>query len=403
MTFDDRSLLAVAAALGIVLGMIVLALERRLSQPAPGLRLWAVANFSLGAAASLLLLQGIAPPWVPVLAGGTLVVLARALNVAALRQFDHRRAPASLLASFCVVLTVALAILFQAWPSHVGRSLVMAGGVAALAIAAVVALAMAAPSGVGRWMAMLGFAGLALAHLSWGWLHADGVLQVPSQAPLGAVPLALLVALDVLCNVGFLLMITDRVNDWVLQLARTDPLTGLLSRGALVAHAQRDLLRARRHGGSTAALVVDVDGFRAINGRYGRAAGDAVLQHVALHGQSVLRCTDLFGRSSGDEFIAVLPETDLPVAAGIAERLRVAVAEPTPGVASDLPATTVSIGVAVVAAGAQGSDDLVSLADTALRGAGKAGRNRTYVARDATAPAKTALRLIRGGRAGHAP
>ena len=56
-----------------------------------------------------------------------------------------------------------------------------------------------------------------------------------------------------------------------------------------------------------------------------------MLRHVALHGQAVLRCTDLFGRYGGDEFVAILPETDLLTAAAIAERLRVAVGEPRPG------------------------------------------------------------------------
>jgi diguanylate cyclase (GGDEF)-like protein len=403
MTFDGRSLLAVAAALGILLGMIVLALERRLSQPVAGLRLWAVANFALGAAASLHLLEGIAPPWIPALAANALIVAARAMDVAALWQFDRRRAPVRLLAAFGAMLALAVGALCFAWPDAAAGGLVTMAGVSALAIVAVLSLA-AAPASVGRCMAVLGFGGLALAQLSQPWLQQGGPPGLPPpSAPHFAATLAFLLVLDVLCNVGFLLMITDRVNEWALQLARTDPLTGALSRGAMVMQAQRDLLRARRQGSCTAALVVDIDGFRAINGRSGRAAGDAVLRHVALHGQSVLRCTDLFARAGGDEFVAVLPETDLPTAAAIAERLRIAVAEPTPGVASDLPPITVSIGVAAVAAGAQGLDDLVAAAGAALRGDGGAGRNRTHLAQDAPATAKTQLRLIRGGRHGRAP
>ena len=65
MTIDGRSLLAVTAALCLVFGLIVLALERRLRQPMPGLRLWAVSNLLLGLAAGAHALQGIAPLWVP--------------------------------------------------------------------------------------------------------------------------------------------------------------------------------------------------------------------------------------------------------------------------------------------------------------------------------------------------
>jgi diguanylate cyclase (GGDEF)-like protein len=403
MTFDARSLLAVAAALAIALGMIVLSLERRLSRAVPGLRLWAVADFALGAAASLHLLAGIAPAWIPALAGNALVLVARAAEIAALRQFDQRRAFAPLLSASSVLLVLALAALVFAWPSVPGRGIVAAGGAGLLSLAAAMSLAMGARASVSRCMAMLGFLGLALAHLSGAWLAPSLPGAPGSGTPDGAAAIGGLLVLDVLCNVGYLLMITDRVNDWVLQLARTDALTGVLARATLAGQAQRDLLRARRQGTCTAVFLVDIDGFRAINARAGSAAGDAVLRHVAQHGQSVLRCTDLFGRQGGDEFIAVLPDTDVRTAAAIAERLRLAVAEPTPGVASDLPPISVSIGVAAVAGGAAGLDDLVAQADAALREARREGGDQTRSADGAPAPARTPLRLIRGGRPGQAP
>ena len=65
MTIDGRSLLAVVAALCVVFSIVVLALERRIRQPMPGLRLWAVANLFLGAAAAAHMLQGHVPTWVP--------------------------------------------------------------------------------------------------------------------------------------------------------------------------------------------------------------------------------------------------------------------------------------------------------------------------------------------------
>jgi len=114
----------------------------------------------------------------------------------------------------------------------------------------------------------------------------------------------------------------------------------------------------------------------------------------------VLRCTDLFGRYGGDEFVAILPETDLPTAASIAERLRVAVGEPVPG-AAPLPCglcgVTVSIGVAAVASGCESVDELIAQADQALYDAKHDGRNRTRVAEDDPAAAgKPPLRVIQG-------
>jgi diguanylate cyclase (GGDEF)-like protein len=184
-------------------------------------------------------------------------------------------------------------------------------------------------------------------------------------------------------------------------LARTDHLTGALSRGALYTQATRDLQIARRQRTYTAAFIVDIDHFKTINDTHGHATGDAVLRHVALHGQAVLRCTDLFGRYGGDEFVAILPETDLDTAATIAERLRLSVGEPAPGfcpLPRGLPGVTVSIGVATVAAGGHTIDELIAQADQALYTAKHAGRNRTSVA-DAVgepAPEKPPLRVIQG-------
>ena len=115
---------------------------------------------------------------------------------------------------------------------------------------------------------------------------------------------------------------------------------------------------------------------------------------MAQHGQAVLRCTDLFGRYGGDEFVAILPETDLLTAAAIAERLRVAVAEPAPGRPHCVSGVTISIGVAAVTAGCECIEDLIAQADQALYTAKHAGRNRTRVADEAPAPENISLQVI---------
>jgi diguanylate cyclase (GGDEF)-like protein len=399
MTIDGRSLLAVSAALSIVFGLIVLALERRLRQPISGLRLWAVSSFLLGFAAMAHALQGIAPLWVPALVGNSLILLGRACTVTALCQLDRRRVPVRLLALLCGVLIAGVIAALFVWPSFPGRSLVMVAGMATFAGWAAASLCLGTPLSISRTVSITGFAGIALANLSRLWGHArqlDTGGSVDLDSPAIAVYIGVLVIFDVLCNVGFVLLITDRMHDWVLQLARTDHLTGALSRGALYTQAQRDLQIARRQRTFTAAFIVDIDNFKTINDNHGHAAGDAVLRHVAQHGQMVLRCTDLFGRYGGDEFVAVLPETDLLTAAAIAERLRVAVGEPCPGALRSLPAVTVSIGVAAVPAGCGGIDELIAQADDALYNAKRAGRNRTRVADDPPTPERTSLTGVAG-------
>ncbi|MFL6700243.1 MAG: hypothetical protein ACJ8GJ_23990, partial [Vitreoscilla sp.] len=104
MTIDGRSLLAVTAALCLLFGLIALALERRLRQPIPGLRMWAVSNFLLGLAAALHGLQGLTPLWLPALVGNGLILLGRACSVTALCQLDRRPVPGRLLSALCAIL-----------------------------------------------------------------------------------------------------------------------------------------------------------------------------------------------------------------------------------------------------------------------------------------------------------
>ena len=400
MTIDGRSLLAVTAALCLLFGLIALTLERRLRQPLPGLRMWAVSNFLLALAATLHALEGIAPLWVPALAGHGFLLLGRACAVTALCQLDRRRVPTRLLSVLCVALFLGVAATLLVWPSFPTRSLVMAAGLSMFSGWCAVLLFVGAPLSISRSLTLLGFAGIALANLSRMLAHAqqiDAGVEAELASPAIALFIGVMVIFQVLCNVGVVLIVTDRMHEWVLQLARTDHLTGALSRGALYTQAARDLQLARRQQTYTAAFIVDIDHFKTINDTYGHATGDAVLRHVASHGQAVLRCTDLFGRYGGDEFVAILPETDLLTAAAIAERLRVAVGDPAPGLCPlprGLPAVTVSIGVAAVAAGSGDIDALVAQADQALYTAKNAGRNRTRVADEASAPEKTSLRVI---------
>jgi len=402
MTIDGRSLLAVVAALCVVFSIVVLALERRIRQTVPGLRLWAFSNLFLGVAAGAHMLQGHVPTWVPAIVGNWTMLVGRTTSVAALRQFDHQPVPRAALGLACGALMIAIAATLV-WPEPRARALVMVGGMAALAGWATYSLAIGAPPSVSRALTMVGMGGWGLANLWRFWTTTqlpDGAPVLALHDPTVALYLGALVILDVFCNIGFVLLITDRMHEWVLQLARTDHLTGALSRGALYTQAARDLQLARRQRSYTAAFILDIDHFKTTNDTHGHAAGDAVLRHVAQHGQAVLRCTDLFGRYGGDEFVAILPETDLDTAAVIAERLRQCVGQPAPGqraLPRGVSGVTVSIGVAAVSAGGQDIDALIAQADAALYSAKRAGRNCTRVVDDPPPPEKPPLRVIHGG------
>jgi len=118
--------------------------------------------------------------------------------------------------------------------------------------------------------------------------------------------------------------VTERVEreQHVTRRAYHDELTGLPNRAQLLAHLDLELRRARRSGTGVAALLLDIDGFKTINDRFGHPAGDAVLRAAAHRLRRAVRSGDLLGRLGGDEFLMVLAglhhQTEAQAAAGVA-------------------------------------------------------------------------------------
>ena len=163
----------------------------------------------------------------------------------------------------------------------------------------------------------------------------------------------------------------------LMELATRDELTGLGNRRYFVQRGEDAVRLAERHGRPLSLLMIDLDKFKDVNDRYGHAAGDDVLKFLAVNLSLHSRSTDTCGRTGGEEFAIVLPETALGEALITAERIRAAVERtPVPSDHAEMPiAVTVSIGVAQLARG-QSLDQLLEQADRALYGAKRSGRNR---------------------------
>ena len=110
------------------------------------------------------------------------------------------------------------------------------------------------------------------------------------------------------------------------HLATVDSLTGAMNRRAFEIAAERERLRAARHGTPLSLAYLDVDHFKAANDRLGHHAGDRVLEQVAAAIAHSVRATDLFARMGGDEFVLLLPETDAREAMTVVQRVRAAAA-----------------------------------------------------------------------------
>lgn len=156
-----------------------------------------------------------------------------------------------------------------------------------------------------------------------------------------------------------------------------DALTGLHNRRYLEETLQRELARARRDGSAVALAVLDIDWFKRVNDAYGHPAGDHVLRAVAQQLSSGVRETDTVCRLGGEEFCVVFPVADAAAAAERADALRRGIRElELPFEGTELPTTTVSIGVAAFPADADDAGALLERADAALYRAKGLGRNR---------------------------
>lgn len=159
-------------------------------------------------------------------------------------------------------------------------------------------------------------------------------------------------------------------------LARTDSLTGLLTRRAFWAEGSRELERATRQARAFSLFILDVDHFKRINDAHGHDAGDGVLKAVSNIVRSALRGVDILGRLGGEELIAALPDVSADSARDVAERLRTAIASTDVLGDDGSQRVTVSIGIATVAPAHGRIDDLAKIADRHLYAAKKGGRNR---------------------------
>ncbi len=173
---------------------------------------------------------------------------------------------------------------------------------------------------------------------------------------------------------------TERLRDSVqtsIELAITDALTGLHNRRYMETHIAGLVEQALSRGQPLAVLVLDIDHFKLVNDTHGHDTGDEVLREFALRVRKAIRGIDLACRYGGEEFVVVMPETDLAAATAVAERLRQRIAsEPFP-IQQGAQGIDVTISIGIAALG--GNDDAASVikrADQALYRAKRNGRNR---------------------------
>jgi diguanylate cyclase (GGDEF)-like protein/PAS domain S-box-containing protein len=214
-----------------------------------------------------------------------------------------------------------------------------------------------------------------------GGIECHFIRMVPERDTSGAVVGVLATGLDISER--------KRLQRELERQARLDFLTGLFNRGHFIELAKKELSRLSRYGGELSLIMFDIDFFKRINDTYGHSIGDIVLREIARISRKSLREIDIVGRLGGEEFVVLLPQTNLQEAAEAAERLRHALAAGEVKLANGSSLHfTASLGVLSVEGrkGRQGEtmsiDDLLTRVDVALYKAKESGRNRVCLSQD---------------------
>ena len=381
---DIRTFLVLGALLTALIDVLLLVVWRSLPRAVrPSLRWWLAAMLIYPIAFTLLGLRGHVPDLVAVVLANGLAATAMSCNAIALRLFYG--VPRRLLR---LAIITGLVMLGSAWFAYVVPSLhwriVSTSALMALLIgsSARAILRRNGPRGAIPMTTAAIFVGgtVLIAYRAIDELAApllvDSFFQLPPGQNWAFVLLGLL---PVLSTVGFLLMCTERSQQELERAAQLDYLTGIYNRRAIEDLARRAIAASRRHGMPMAMMIVDVDHFKRINDQFGHETGDQALMETVRRLRESLRSEDLVGRLGGEEFVAILPNTDAASALAAAERVRVAFADTPMRFENESVTVTISAGVALLAPGDQQFSHLLRRADRAMYAAKNAGRNQVML------------------------
>lgn len=405
--------MVIASFVMMAVAMAVVAWGRRHD----GLLQWSVALLVNAVGHTLLLLRGQIPDVISIVGANGMLSGSLALLLAAIFQFQGRSARWMLFLVPPVMLVCLIALLADDFTERVALVGTVLGLQSLWAAGAIVRYRRSTV-GRGQWLVVAGLAAEAAVLLSRAFgamLDLEAARSILDSSAVQTLTFLTTFSVVLVSSLGFIFMLRDRADENNRVMAARDPLTGVANRRSLVASLDRDVARALRTHESIAVMMVDIDHFKHVNDQYGHPVGDKVLCSVVDVLRERVRAQDLVGRYGGEEFMVVLPDTDMAGAERLARALCLAVAESRCHVsAADVPGSgpggldiqvTVSIGVY---AGRPAPDDswdlLIAAADRALYQAKENGRNRVELASALRSPGATAAPALvpapEGGDAG---
>lgn len=376
---DPRTFLLVANLLGLLCALVLWVQAKSFPADIHGLSHWALAVVLIGSAAGLASLRGLVHDGISIVLASGLELVGQLLLIIGLQRYAGREPVWRPTLDIVGAVLLLIILLTFATRSYQGRIFIMAlVHVGFFGYGAWLSWH-AEPRGFGsRFLAAAFLLGVAVAlwrlvTLSAGGAEADDVFDrnLVQQAYLGMFSLGVLGL-----SIGFILLANERLRVELEFMATRDPMTGLLNRRAFFTRAAVEWARAVRSGRPLAVITADIDFFKKVNDTWGHHVGDLVIKDFGTRAAHLLRVPDILARFGGEEFVILLPETDLESALHVAERIRQEV-----GTHRDkaLPPYTASLGVAVARGRAGEAADieaLIAAADVALYRAKQGGRNR---------------------------
>jgi diguanylate cyclase (GGDEF)-like protein len=372
--------LMLALLLGFALLTLELGVAQRRLHSRHELTLWLRGSWCFLVGFLALVARVVVPEVLSIVLGNGLLTLGMACYALALHRLLLDRPGPGWLIGVQPVLWVLL-LLVSDWPQARRTALLSAVFVAILvpSVRVILRHGWQAERSLRTVAVTMGLAVLALlTRLVHALLHPEDYAEF-LQASLGQ-GLTFLMAFMSLLGAGFafVLAVFERVSLQMEVMATHDGLTGCFNRSTTDAMLEHALRRGQRDVQPVSFVLLDLDHFKQVNDRHGHRTGDAVLRGFAEVVRQRLRASDVFGRTGGEEFGLVLPDTDAAGAQHLVESVRAAVEAMQVTGPGDQPVrVTVSAGVAVALGDTAASGDrLYGRADQALYEAKRAGRNR---------------------------
>ncbi len=317
--------LGFASLFGVVMTFVLFILYRSYPSSIRGLRQWCFGSAAWSIASFLYVFRGDLPLVFTIVLANTLVVAGPASYYIGLLKFidKYRSRDCRLMLSLVSFVTISLVFFLYIYPEYRIRGLILSLSVIIIDFLIIKLVFTQLPNTLGKYFVLtivsIMFLGWILrgVNIVLGNIPENFQASTSAHVALFAVTPVLIPMITLAC----VLLASEKLRNLLEIKNRFDTLTKALSRGAIIEEIDKEVTRSSRNGAVFSLLVLDLDEFKQVNDTLGHQYGDRVLISFSDTMTSLLREIDFFGRMGGDEFIILLPESDLKAAEAVVKRI----------------------------------------------------------------------------------